>query len=200
MGTPPLALSLLGVLMSNTSFVITLSVPSGVTEMGKYIKDTSEPRESCRSLSHLFDRIAQGNMVGQGPVSWDIQTSSGVVARATQVLTLTYASISNSDTCVVAGVTLTCVTGTPSGAQFKKQTDAPTTAANLVALVNSLATLNIYVKASNVLGVVTFTALAPGKVGNFLTLVGSTGMVATGSTFTGGTGGSETVAVHYARG
>ena len=73
-------------------------------------------------------------------------------------LTLTYASISNNDTCVVGLTTLTCVTGTPSGgAQFKKQTDATKTASNLVACVNANTTLNKYVVASNVAGVVTIT-------------------------------------------
>ncbi len=185
--------------MANTSFVITLSVPPAVAQMARYIKGTSDPRGECRVLSHLFKRIEQGDF-SVGATSFDVQTSSGAVARATQVLTLTYSSISNSDTVVVAGVTLTCVTGTPGAHEFKKQTDATVTAANLVALVNSDATISIYVKAANVAGVVTFTAQAPGKVGNFLTLVGSTGMVATGATFTGGTGGCETTPVNYARG
>lgn len=188
--------------MANTSFVITLSVPASVADMGRYIKDTSQPRSECQQLVELFKRIGSGDMINNkaGVCNFDVQTSTGVVARATQTLTLTYASISNNDTCVIAGVTLTCVTGTPSGAQFKKQTDATVTAANLVALVNSLATISIYVKAANVAGVVTLTAQAPGKVGNFLTLVGSTGMVAGAATFSGGTGGCETTPVNYARG
>ena len=186
--------------MSNTSLVITVSSSRSIADLARFIKDTSEPREECHAIGKLFERIKEGLEPSSGKTSFDVQTSASAPVRASQTLTLTYASISNSDTCVVAGVTLTCVTGTPTAHQFKKQTDATTTAANLVALVNSDATINIYVSAKNVAGVVTFTALAPGKVGNFLSLVGSTGMVAGAATFASGAGGSESIAVNYARG
>lgn len=185
--------------MANTSYVITLSTPLTVAQMARYIKDTSDPRGQCRALAGLFKKIESGEFA-VGATSFGVQTSSGVVARATQTLTLTYGSISNNDTLVIAGVTLTCVTGTPAGPQFKKQTDATVTAANLVALINSLATVSIYFYATSALGVVTITAQAPGKVGNFLTAVGSTGIVVGAATLSGGTGGCETTPVNYARG
>ena len=183
--------------MANSSFVITVSTPWSVAEMQRYIASTSSPRNECRALSHMFKRLEDGLMPG----SLSVQTSANAPVRATNTLTLTYASISNNDTFVLQGTTYTCVTGTPSGAvQFKKQTDATVTAANLVAAVNANTTSNKLCFASNVAGVVTFTLLAYGAVGNQATLVGSTGMVAGAATFASGAGGAETVILNYTRG
>lgn len=179
-----------------SSFMISVSTPKTVAQMARYLLASSDPRNEALALADLFSKIASGIE----PATFVVQTSASAPVAATNTLTLTYASIANNDTCVVAGVTLTCVTGTPTGAQFKKETDATVTAANLVTLVNSLATTNVLVRASSVAGVVTFTSLAPGAVGNFIPLVGSTGMVRAGALFTGGTGGPQTVAVSYARG
>ncbi len=182
----------------STSFVITVKSGRSVADLARYIRDTTDPRTESRALANLFQRLASGTEPGS---SFDVSTSADAPVRATQILTLTYASITTEDTFVVAGVTFEAVTGTPgSSDEFKKQTDVTTTANNLVAAVNAHATAKLLVKAANVAGVVTFTSLAAGQVGNFLTLVGSTGMVATGATFSGGTGGSETTAVNYSRG
>lgn len=185
--------------MSNTSLVITVSTPRSVADLATLLKDTSDPRGEMRVLSHFFKRIEQGDDKGGGTTVY-VSDSASAPVRATNTLTLTYASISNNDTVVIAGTTLTCVTGTPSGAQFKKQTDATVTAANLVALINSNATLKLLMKASNVAGVVTMTLLQFGAIGNQTPLVGSTGMVVGAATFASGAGGAETVAVSYARG
>lgn len=182
----------------SSSIVITLKSGRAVADAARLIKDTTDPRGECRALQHLFERLGGGLEIGS---SFDVQTAAAAPVRATNTLTLTFASISNSDTTVVAGTTLTCVTGTPSGgAQFKKVTDATTTAANLVACVNANTTLNKLMKASNVAGVVTFTLHTPGVIGNQVPLVGSTGMVAGAATFASGAGGHETAAVNYSRG
>ena len=183
--------------MSNSTFVITLQSPRSVADLARFIKDTTNPREQALALQHLFTRLKGGEESG----NFDVQTSASAPVRATNTLTLTYASISNNDTTVVAGTTLTCVTGTPSGAaQFKKVTDATTTAANLVACINANTTLNVLMKASNVAGVVTLTLHTPGKIGNQVPLVGSTGIVAGAATFASGAGGCELAPVNYSRG
>lgn len=182
--------------MANSSFVITLSTPLSVATMAQYLVAGSTPRTEALQLSSLFKNLASGMVPG----SFTVQTSASAPVRASQTLTLTYASISNNDTCVVAGVTLTCVTGTPTAGQFKKQTNATVTAQNLVALINSYATTMVQVYASNVAGVVTITSQASGTNGNLLTLVGSTGMVAGGATFANGAGGAQTTPVTYTRG
>lgn len=183
--------------MANSSFAVILSTPLSQTEMtGRYVGKSSLPHEQMRKLTHLFRRLDEG--LTQGIVS--AYTSANAPVRATNTVTLTYASISNSDTVVIGTVTLTVVTGTPSGqAQFKKLTDATTTAANLVACVNAHTTLSKLMVASNLAGVVTLTMLAPGLIGNQVPLTGSTGMVAGASYFANGAGGIETVPVSYSR-
>lgn len=183
--------------MANSTLVITVTSPRSVADLARFIKDTSDPRGECRALYHFFQRA----MAGDETCSFYVQTSATEQVRANNTLTLTYASISNNDTCVVLGTTLTCVTGTPSGgAQFKKQTDATVTAANLVACINANTTLAKKCFAANVAGVVTITLLTPGSIGNQGTLVGSTGMVAGAATFANGAGGHETVPVSFSRG
>lgn len=182
--------------MANSTLVITITSPRSVADLARFIKDTSDPRGQCRALHHFFQRA----MSGDESCSFYVQTSASEQVRATNTLTLTYASISNSDTVVIAGTTLTCVTGTPAGPQFKKQTDATVTAANLVAAVNANTTLNKKMFATSALGVVTLTLLTPGSIGNQATLVGSSGMVVGAATFANGAGGHETVPVTFSRG
>lgn len=183
--------------MANTSFVITIQTPLTNAQMNaKYLGASSNPRNECRSLSHLFKRIEDGLT----SASFTVAYSPNAPVNASDTLTLTYASIANNDTCVIGGTTLTCVTGTPSGfTQFKKQTDATVTAVNLVAAITGNTTLNKLVTATSALGVVTITAISPGVMGNQITLVGSTGIVAASANFTLGAGGAATAAVTYTR-
>lgn len=186
--------------MANKSFVIVVSTPRVTGDIANLIKDTSDPRGEMRALSHYFKRLEEGCDKGVGNTVY-VSYSASAPVRATNTLTLTYASISNNDTCVLAGTTLTCVTGTPSGgAQFKKQTDATVTAANLVACVNANATLKLLMVASNVAGVVTLTLITFGAIGNQTPLVGSTGIVVGAATFASGAGGAEIANVTYTRG
>lgn len=183
--------------MANSSFVITISTPiTSATMVNKYLLSSTVPRNECTALSTLFKRIADGLT----PASFDVQYNSAAPVRATNTLTLTYASISNNDTCVIAGTTLTCVTGTPSGsAQFKKQTDATVTATNLVNCINANPTLSALMTATSVAGVVTMTIKIPGALGNQVPLVGSTGMAAGAATFANGAGGATSTVVTYTR-
>lgn len=181
--------------MANTTYVLTFQTPLGIATYP--VKDTSMPFEEIRSLRNFVQRIESGALAA----SFTAQTSTSAPVNASGTLTLTYASISNNDTCIIGLTTLTCVTGTPSGgAQFKKVTDATATAANLVACVNANTTLNKYCYAANTAGVVTITALVPGTIGNLIALTGSTGMVASATYLASGAGGAETVAVTYHKG
>lgn len=130
----------------------------------------------------------------------DVQYNTTVAAvNASSTVTLTYASVANNDTVTVAGTTLTCVTGTPSGAQFKKEVDGTTTAANLAALINSNTTLNKVVRASSAAAVVTVTCLVPGTIGNLVTLATSnaTGFALSAAALANGAGGPTAVAVSF---
>lgn len=125
-------------------------------------------------------------------VSTDWQYSSADPVAASQTITLSYADIANNDTVTVAGSVLTCVTGTPTTAQFKKQTSATVTASNLAAAINAHATISKYVSASSSGGVVTVTCLVKGEIGNLVTLATSnaTGFVLGASALASGTGGA----------
>ena len=120
-------------------------------------------------------------------------------AFATNTATLTYASIANNDTITIAGTVLTCVTGTPTTDQFKKVTDAATTATNLAAAINAQTTLKTFLSAAAVGGVVTITCYYPGKIGNTLTLATSNapGFALGAATFSGGAGGIEAASTSY---
>ncbi|KKL53016.1 hypothetical protein LCGC14_2279680, partial [marine sediment metagenome] len=79
-------------------------------------------------------------------------------------VTLTYASIADQDTVTVHGIVLTCFTGSPVTelAQFKKETNATATGANLADLINAIfdttaGLLQSGVSASASSGVVTVT-------------------------------------------
>lgn len=79
-------------------------------------------------------------------------------------ITLTYASIADQDTVEVHGIVLTCFTGAPVTelAQFKKETNATATGANLADLINAIfdttaGLLQSGVSASASSGVVTVT-------------------------------------------
>ena len=74
-------------------------------------------------------------------------------------ITLTYASIADGDTVTVHGIVLTCITGSAAVelAQFKKETDAAATAANLEDLIDAIFDSTTGVSAASSAGVVTIT-------------------------------------------
>lgn len=186
--------------MANKTLTIVVSTPRAVADITSMLKSPSLKREEMRALSHYFLRLGAGEEKAGGSIV-NVSYSSVAPVRATNTLTLTFASITNLDTVVIAGTTLTCVTGTPSGnAQFKKVTDATTTALNLVACVNANPTLSALMSATNVAGVVTLTLNTFGAIGNQVPLVGSTGMVAGAAKFANGAGGSEVANVSYIMG
>jgi hypothetical protein len=186
--------------MANKSLVLVVSTPRATGDVTDLIKSTSTPRDEMMALSLYFKRLAEGCDKGVGTTVYASYSTSAPV-RATNTLTLTYASIANNDTVVIAGTTLTCVTGTPTpGTQFKKLTDATVTAANLVVCVNANTTLNKLMVATSVAGVVTLTLIAFGAIGNQTPLVGSTGMVVGAAVFASGAGGAEVANVSYSRG
>ena len=180
-----------------TTSSIVISVNYGAGDVTRFVKDITDPRGQCQAIKKMFEKFSSGSANGNFQISY----ATVVAVRAKSTLTLTYANITANDTVVIAGITLTAVTGTPSGyTQFKKETDATKTAANLAAAINGLTTLNIYVSATSALGVVTVTANQAGVVGNLITLVGSTGIVAGAAALAAGTGGAVSAPKTYSRG
>ena len=156
--------------MANYSLNISIRSPRTLAQLATELTSQKEGRDQCLLLSRFFKRAA----CGLETINFDIASGAESV-KASQTITLTYASIANNDTVTVAGTALTCVTGTPTGAQFKKVTDGTTTAANLAALINSNTTTSKKVSATSSGAVVTVKAVEAGEAGNTLTLATSNG-------------------------
>jgi len=179
---------------------LNITVNASRAELNDYIRSSTDPRGECVALETLFRRLASGTISGNVIA----QKAAVAAVRASGTVTLVYSDLAANDTVTVAGITLTCVTGTPNTVQFKKVTDATVTAANLAAAINALATVNIYVSATSALGVVTVTANQSGVVGNLITLAKNAatpgGIAVSGTALAGGTGGANSAPVTYSRG
>lgn len=152
--------------------------------------------EDVASFNRLFDR---GN--GKKSLTNIIHHLRGILggirrarvlawvstAFASATCTIVNASVAENDTVVPGGVTFTARTTGATSVQFNIGATATETAANLVAAVNAHATAQKLVKASNVAGVVTFQAVTPGTVGNFISLTKTgTGFTLSGTVLAGG--------------
>ncbi len=121
---------------------------------------------------------------------WNSNTTviqGGVYATGTAV----FASVVNTNTLVIGGVTITATTGTPTSVQFKVGGTDTVTATNAVATINALTTLNKVVQASSSGATVTIVSLYPGTIGNLITLSAAGGTITVGAALTGGTDGSK---------
>ncbi len=106
--------------------------------------------------------------------------------------TATFASVVATNTLVIGGVTITAVASGATSVQFNVGASDTATAANAVATINALTTLNKVVQASSALGVITIASLVPGTIGNLITLsTNSGGTITVGSALTGGTDGTK---------
>ncbi|MBN1442838.1 MAG: hypothetical protein JXA90_09015 [Planctomycetes bacterium] len=149
--------------------------------------DACHSRDVCLALAALFERLAAG--LEQGVLDIKPGGTAAVAAWGT----LTIASGSGAVGGTIAGSAKTVTWATSDTAS----------AAALKAAINADATLNKLVVATSALGVVTITALAPGLIGNQLTLVASgtgvtAGHLASGK-MTGGTG-DDVASVSLSRG
>ena len=190
--------------MSST-FCIVLTDSRSQADLARWSKDTSEPREECRALEHLFSRLKSGQEKGK----FTIQTSASAPVRATGTIGGAYATLTSGDKVTIGGTDIACVTtGTPTSAQFLKVTNLYTTMTNLAAAINANTTLNKFVYATvagngTTTGTVTVTCLVPGVIGNLVTTavtVNSSGLTIGAATLTTGAGGMETVPVSFSRG
>lgn len=121
-----------------------------------------------------------------------VQATAAVFASSTA--TITHANLTDGDTITVGGVVFTAKASGATGDQFNIGADATADAAALVAAFNASTTNNIaqFVTASNVAGVVTFTARLPGAIGNIITLAtnDATAFTLSAATLVGGSTGT----------
>ncbi len=113
--------------------------------------------------------------------------SSGTVTLAAHVAT---------NTVTINGITLTAVSGAPAAGQYDISGGDTTGAASLVLAILANATLAGMVTATSAGAVVTVTAIAPGAIGNAITLaISANGSVSAARTAGGTNGDTETY--HY---
>lgn len=148
---------------------------------------TTDPNLSTQRLANYLKGQSGGNYTSGISTLMTIDS-----AAATATLTFTGAPTA-AQTFVLLGTTFTAVASGATGNQFNIGATITETATNVVTAVNASATALVTrnVVASSVAGVVTFTAIVPGTVGNFLTLTeGLTN--ATAVNFASGTDGTNT--------
>jgi len=122
--------------------------------------------EAIVQLENLMGGLAGGNRQAL------LGCSIGAI-QATGTLTQTSTGAANDETMTIAGVTFTAKTSGATGNQFNRNDSVTISATNLAAAINDSADVNIYVSASSAAGVVTFTALQPGVLGNLILLTES---------------------------
>ena len=178
------------------SLVLTVNVDRA--DVNDYVRSSTDPRGEMTALSTLFSRLAAGTISG----SVVAQKAAVAAVAASGTYTVTNASVSANDTIACCGITMTAKASGATGAQFNIGLNATATAANIAALINSLATLNIYVRATSALGVVTVRANQAGVCGNLYALATSngTGIAVSAAAMAGGTGGAVVGATTYSRG
>lgn len=141
----------------------------------------------ARGIAEFFNDINNG--------VWRSNTlviQGGVYASGTAV----FASVANTDTLVIGGVTLTAVTSGATSVQFNVGATDTATASNAVTAINALTTINKVVQATSSGATVTITSLVPGTIGNLITLSSAGGHITVGAALTGGTDGSKGTIAH----
>jgi hypothetical protein len=135
--------------------------------------------------------LANGTGANQANELFADQRTLAASVAATATLTFTGAPVAD-ETFVLNGVTFTAKTSGASGDQFNIGGNVTATAAAVVAAVNASVSVGVadVITASNVAGVVTFTADDVGDEGNDLTLTESL-TNATRTVFAGGTSTTE---------
>lgn len=145
----------------------------------------SDRYKDGQGLGNYFSQLPSGTRSRA-----DVFVNIGVT-RASGTLTVAAGGSANGQTCTIANVTFTGVSGTPTGNQFQVSATAATQAANMAAAINASANLAAIVSASAALGVVTITANIPGLMGNGLQLSAGTLANVTAAGFSGGSDGTS---------
>ena len=176
---------------NNMSFVkLLLSVPDSAVTM----KDNLQ----LNVAGNHFDVQGLDKMIGDmidGALAAYTKLSTGVI-QSTATITFTGAPV-DGEALVLANLTFTAKTSASGEFQFEIGANVTETAANLVTILNASASLAGIVTTTSAAGVVTLTAVQPGKTGNglvFTEALANTTLVA----FANGSDGDE-VAINFGR-
>lgn len=153
--------------------------------------DTSLSADQTASYLTFADKYQGANSISDyiqamgGGVRQGVLTVRLGAVKAAGTFTITSTGPALTNTIVIAGVTLTAVASAPTNVQFIRNNTPATAAANIATAINANTTLQGIVSATSLAGVVTVTAVQPGKAGNGLVM---------------STAADNTVAVSFANG
>lgn len=160
----------------------------------KFEIPTGDPKGWAKRMVTFFNGVGGG----LEPCSVEQVTSATALVRASG--TLTVASISANDTCVINGTTLTAKASPSGAAEFLSTGTDTVVAAAVAACINANSSFTGLVTATSSGAVVTVSAAQKGVMGNCITLVGTaTRFAASVARLAGGTGNDGSV-VTYALG
>lgn len=140
---------------------------------------------ALQNLTNYLESLAGGNQ------SASLAIKVGAV-QASGTITQTSTGAANAQTCTICGVTFTAVTsGHAAGqASWNRSNTVATSATNLAQAINDYVAFQGMVSATAALGVVTVTAVVPGKIGNGLVMANVDLANTTFSSFASGTDGT----------
>jgi hypothetical protein len=186
--------------MANTT-TIRITHPETLAQMDD-LSRVGGAKSFLAQLQKYLDKVQSGSVAGNVSLGVQLGGTAAVQASATA----TCAAVQANDTVTIGGLALTAVAdnATPTAVQFKigsgggaaQNTEC---GANLAACINANTTLNKFVSAANVAGVVTVTALSPGLLGSKVTFVSSNGtrLAVTGSGYLASGTGDDVAVVTY---
>ena len=125
------------------------------------------PREVIENV----DQFVRSVKSRKNRATLNIATSAAAPVQAAGTATL--ASVADSNTIVIGGVTLTAKTSPAGSSQFARGVSNTADATALKNCINAHPTLSQVVTATSAAAVVTITANVPGVVGNFIVMSGS---------------------------
>lgn len=170
--------------------VMTLVLQTNNNSAATFLLPNSPPASSRMFLGRFASFFAD---LVQGVWNSNITVIQGGVYAS---VTATFASVVNTNTLVIGGVTITAVTSGATSVQFNVGSTDTITAANAVTTINALTSLNKVVQASSSGAVVTIVSLIPGTIGNLITTTAGGGTITVAAAMTGGTDGSKGVISH----
>jgi hypothetical protein len=157
--------------------------------------DTTAPELLIPALRAYLPRIGAGVRAATVYVAVDSATDATVASG-----TITFSGTPVADeTLTIGGITFTAKAsaGAPLG-EFTLNANNTTCAANLVTRINAHTSLTGVVTAANVAGVVTVSAVTPGKWGNLIPLTESmTGCAVGAASLAGGSGTVQSAVTAY---
>lgn len=170
------------------SFVkLLMAVPDSATTMSSLLQlNTAANQFDVEALDKLV-----GDMIDGAQLSYT-KLSTGAI-QATATITSTGSAVA-AETITVANVVLTAVASgaIPANGEWNVSATVATQAASIAAAINAIPGLSGICQATSALGVVTVTAVQPGKSGNGLAISEAATNVAV-TAFASGSDGSQVV-------